>query len=99
MLPHVGVSDFCETKKAYFLGWGIIIFLPHFVYYKMLILYLYIAGNIDIILYSGRSFMRKSKHQKHPNNVIIGGWCGIVVLKAITAVSNFLTTCALVDCS
>ena len=20
MLPHVGVSDFCETKKAYFLG-------------------------------------------------------------------------------
>ncbi len=21
MLPHVGVSDFCETKKAYFLGW------------------------------------------------------------------------------
>lgn len=21
MLPHVGVSDFCETKKAYFLGY------------------------------------------------------------------------------
>ena len=21
MLPHVGISDFCETKKAYFLGW------------------------------------------------------------------------------
>ncbi len=20
MLPHVGISDFCETKKAYFLG-------------------------------------------------------------------------------
>jgi hypothetical protein len=20
MLPHVGVSDYCETKKAYFLG-------------------------------------------------------------------------------
>lgn len=20
MLPHVGVSDFCETKKAYYLG-------------------------------------------------------------------------------
>ena len=20
ILPHVGVSDFCETKKAYFLG-------------------------------------------------------------------------------
>jgi len=20
MLPHIGVSDFCETKKAYFLG-------------------------------------------------------------------------------
>ena len=23
MLPHVGVSDFCETKKAYFLGYVI----------------------------------------------------------------------------
>ena len=21
MLPHVGVSDFCETRKAYFLGY------------------------------------------------------------------------------
>ena len=21
MLPHAGTSDFCETKKAYFLGW------------------------------------------------------------------------------
>lgn len=21
VLPHVGVSDFCETKKAYFLGY------------------------------------------------------------------------------
>ena len=34
MLPHVGVSDFCETKKAYFLGWVIIllfvIMIPHF---------------------------------------------------------------------
>ena len=24
MLPHVGVSDFCETKKAYFLGWVLV---------------------------------------------------------------------------
>ena len=24
MLPHMGVSDFCETKKAYFLGVSII---------------------------------------------------------------------------
>lgn len=24
MLPHVGVSDFCETKKAYFLGYVLI---------------------------------------------------------------------------
>lgn len=24
MLPHVGVSDFCETKKAYFLGWDLL---------------------------------------------------------------------------
>jgi hypothetical protein len=31
MLPHVGVSDFCETKKAYFLGWdNVIAFLPNF---------------------------------------------------------------------
>ena len=21
MLPHIGISDFCETRKAYFLGW------------------------------------------------------------------------------
>lgn len=21
LLPHVGISSFCETKKAYFLGW------------------------------------------------------------------------------
>lgn len=25
MLPHVGVSDFCETKKAYFLGYHILL--------------------------------------------------------------------------
>ena len=24
MLPHVGVSDFCETKKAYFLGYVLV---------------------------------------------------------------------------
>ena len=23
MLPHVGTSDFCETKKAYFLGYDL----------------------------------------------------------------------------
>lgn len=28
MLPHVGVSDFCETKKAYFLGY------VRFLYFK-----------------------------------------------------------------
>lgn len=27
MLPHVGVSEFCETKKAYFLGWAFSFFL------------------------------------------------------------------------
>lgn len=27
MLPHVGVSDFCETKKAYFLGYCLINFI------------------------------------------------------------------------
>jgi DNA-directed RNA polymerase II subunit RPB2 len=21
MLPHVGVGEFCETKKAYYFGW------------------------------------------------------------------------------
>jgi hypothetical protein len=42
MLPHVGVSDFCETKKAYFLGWDIFVaFLHNFVYYKTLILELF----------------------------------------------------------
>ena len=24
MLPHVGVSEFCETKKAYFLGYALL---------------------------------------------------------------------------
>jgi hypothetical protein len=49
-----------------------------------------------ITVYS-RSFIRKSKHRKHPNNVIIEGQFGIVVPKATTAVSNFLTTCAVAD--
>jgi hypothetical protein len=47
--------------------------------------------------YSRRSFIQKSKHRKHPNNIIIEGRFGIVVPKATTAVSNFLTTCAVVD--
>jgi hypothetical protein len=49
------------------------------------------------IFYSKRSFIRKHKHRTHPNNVIIEERFGIVVLKATTAVSNFLTTCAVVD--
>jgi hypothetical protein len=48
---------------------------------------------------SRRSFIWKSKHRKNPNNVIIEGRFGIVVLKATTAVRNFLTTCAVVDSS
>jgi hypothetical protein len=52
-----------------------------------------------IELVKRRSFIRKSKHQKHPNNVIIEGRFGIVVPKATTAVSNFLTTCAVVNSS
>jgi hypothetical protein len=48
-------------------------------------------------IYSRRAFIRKSKHRKHPNNAIIEGQLGIVVSKAITAVSNFLTTCAVAD--
>ena len=31
MLPHVGVSDFCETKKAYFLG---LVIFPALVKFK-----------------------------------------------------------------
>jgi hypothetical protein len=46
-----------------------------------------------------RSFIRKSKRRKHPNNVTIEGRFGIVVPKATTTVSNFLTSCAVVDCS
>jgi hypothetical protein len=49
------------------------------------------------IIYGRRSFIRKSKHRMHPNNVIIEGRFGIVVLKATTTVSNFLTTCTVVD--
>jgi hypothetical protein len=48
-------------------------------------------------MYSRRSFIRKSKHRKHPNNVILEGRFGIVVLKATTTISNFLTTCAVAD--
>jgi hypothetical protein len=47
--------------------------------------------------YSRRSFIRKYKHRKHPNNVIIEGRFGIAVPKATTTVRNFLTTCAVVD--
>jgi hypothetical protein len=48
-------------------------------------------------IYSRRSFICMSKHGKHPNNVIIEGRFGIVVPKATTAVSNFLSMCAVVD--
>lgn len=24
MLPHVGVGEYCETKKAYYFGWGVL---------------------------------------------------------------------------
>jgi hypothetical protein len=51
----------------------------------------------SIIFFSRRCFIRKSKHQKHPNNVIIEGRFGIVVLKATTAISNFLTMGAVAD--
>jgi hypothetical protein len=47
--------------------------------------------------YSRRSFIQKSKHWKHPNNIIIEERFGIVVPKATTAISNFLTTCVVVD--
>jgi hypothetical protein len=46
--------------------------------------------------YSRRAFIQKSEYRKHPNNIIIEGRFGIVVLKATTTV-NFLTTCAVVD--
>jgi hypothetical protein len=46
---------------------------------------------------SRRQFIRKSEHREHSNNVIIERRFGIVVPKAITDVSNFLTTCAVVD--
>jgi hypothetical protein len=46
---------------------------------------------------SGYNIIRMSKHRKHPNNVKIEGWFDIVVLKATTTISNFLTTCAVVD--
>jgi hypothetical protein len=52
--------------------------------------------NICVYIYS-MYFIRKSKHRKHPNNVVIEGRFGIVVPKATTAVSNFLITCAVVD--
>jgi hypothetical protein len=52
---------------------------------------------ISIVLFCRRSFIQKSKHGKHPNNVIIEGRLYIVVPKATTAVSNFLTTCVVVD--
>jgi isoprenylcysteine carboxyl methyltransferase (ICMT) family protein YpbQ len=56
-------------------------------------------NNHYVYMYSRRSFIQKSKYRKHPNNIIIEGWFGIVVLKATTTISNFLTTCAVVDCS
>jgi hypothetical protein len=40
-------------------------------------------------------FIWKSKHRKHPNNIITEGRFGTVVLKATTAVCNFLTTITL----
>jgi hypothetical protein len=55
--------------------------------------------NVCNCICSGRLFIRKSKRRKHPNNVIIEGRFGIVVPKATTAVSNFLTMCAVVDSS
>jgi hypothetical protein len=54
-------------------------------------------GTSETCIYSIRFFFRKSKHRKHPNNEIIEGRFGRVVLKATTAVSNFLTTCAVAD--
>jgi hypothetical protein len=45
----------------------------------------------------GNEYSRISKHQKHPNNVIIEVRFGIVVPKATTTVSIFLTTCSVVD--
>jgi hypothetical protein len=56
-----------------------------------------LSSEKGIALYSEKSFIWKSKHCKHPDNVIIEGRFSIVVPKAITAVSNFLTACAVVD--
>jgi hypothetical protein len=50
-----------------------------------------------IIYYSRRLFIWKSKHLKLANNGMIERRFGIVVPKATTAVSNFLTMCAVVD--
>jgi hypothetical protein len=49
------------------------------------------------VKYRRRSFIQKFKHRKYPNNIIIKGRFGIAVPKATTAVSNYLTTCAVVD--
>jgi hypothetical protein len=48
-------------------------------------------------IYCRRPSIRKSKHRKHPNNAMIEGRFRIVVPKATTTISNFLTTCVVVD--
>jgi hypothetical protein len=66
--------------------------------YPIILLYFYIFNTFfQIFNYNRRPFIRKTKYQKHPNNIIIEGRFVIVVLKATTAISNFLTTCVIVD--